>query len=150
MVKNTEAAVDIFALNTTAACDKGAEIELKHPKVGPSGVFVTVMGKDSVAYRDHVKSNINERQRREALAARRGKDIDNPTLDEAEEKGTELIIVCTLGWRQKNKDGSFKNTLTYKGEELDFNVSNAKLIYTNELWIRREVDDAIHDLENFM
>lgn len=143
--------LDLDALDTGAACDKGAEIELKHPTTGDSlGLFVTILGKDSQVFRDHVKQDVNARIRREALATKRGKDVPPPTAEDAEEKATELLVICTLGWRQRNSDGTFKNTITYKGEELAFNVLNAKTIYTNLLWFRRQVDEAIGDLENFM
>ena len=143
--------LDLDSLDTGAACDKGAEIELKHPTTSePLGLFVTILGKDSQVFREHVKQDVNARIRREALASKRGKDVAPPTAEEAEDKATELLVICTLGWRQRNEDGSFKDTITYKGEELSFNVPNAKTVYTNLLWFRRQVDEAIGDLENFI
>lgn len=142
---------DLDSLDTGAACDKGAEIELKHPTTNePLGLFVTILGKDSQVFREHVKQDVNARIRREALASKRGKDVAPPTAEEAEDKATELLVICTLAWRQRNEDGSFKDTITYKGEELSFNVPNAKTVYTNLLWFRRQVDEAIGDLENFI
>lgn len=154
MTKTTS--LDLDSLDTGAACDKGAEIELKHPTTNaPLGIFVTILGKDSQAFREHVKQDVNERIRREALATKRGKDIAPPTAEEAEDKATELLVVCTLGWRQRvdvaeGETEKFKPTITYKGEELAFNVPNAKTIYSNLLWFRRQVDEAIGDLENFI
>lgn len=143
--------LDLDSLDTGTACDKGAEIELKHPTTSEGlGLFVTILGKDSQVFREHVKQDVNARIRREALASKRGKDVPPPTAEEAEEKATELLVICTLGWRQRNEDGSFKETITYKGEELSFNVPNAKTVYTNLLWFRRQVDEAIGDLENFI
>lgn len=143
--------LDLDSLDTGAACDKGAEIELKHPTTSePLGLFVTILGKDSQVFREHVKQDVNARIRREALASKRGKDVAPPTAEEAEDKATELLVICTLGWRQRNEDGTFKDTITYKGEELAFNVPNAKTVYTNLLWFRRQVDEAIGDLENFI
>jgi len=149
--KKTAAPLDLDALDTCAACDKGAEIELRHPTTGePVGIFVTILGKDSEVFRQHVKEDVNTRIRRQALADKRGKDVAPPTAEEAEEKATDLLVVCTVGWRQRIEGDNFKSTITYKGEELAFTVANAKKLYSNLLWFRRQVDEAIGDLENFM
>lgn len=143
--------LDLASLDTSAACDKGAEIELRHPTTNePLGLFVTVLGKDSQIFRDHVKQDVNARIRREALANKRGKDLPPPTAEEAEDKATELLVVCTLGWRQRVEGDKFKETITFAGEELAFTVANAKRVYESLLWFRRQVDEAIGDLENFI
>lgn len=148
MVKTTS--FDISALDTATACDKGAEIEIKNNEGAGVGLFFRILGKDSQVFRDHVKQDVNARIRQEALAQRRGKDMPPPTAEEAEEKATELLVLCTLGWRQDKGDGTFKDTITYNGEELPFTVANAQKIYTSILPIRRQIDQAIGELENFM
>lgn len=140
---------DLAALNSSVACDKGAEIEILDFERNPTGIFITVLGKDSQVFREHVKQDVNARLRREALANRRGKESPIPTAEEAEEKATELLILCTVSWRQKDSDGKFKDTITYGDQELAFSVANCKLLYETLLPVRRQVDEAIGDLENF-
>lgn len=151
--KTAVAGLDLAALNTIAACEKGAEIELKHPvSSAPLGIFVTILGKDSETFRDYVKQETNARIRRQAMATRRGKELEPPTAEEAEERATELLVICIIGWRQKveGETDKFKDTITYAGEELAFNVPNAKRLVTELLWFRKQIDEAIGDLENFM
>lgn len=147
--------IDLANLNTEVAGDKGAEIELVHPSTeAPLGIFITVLGKDSEVFREHGKNRYNEDVRREAAASRRGKTVPPYTAEELEEKAIETLILCTVSWRTEVK-GEGKETvnkpcLFYKGEELAFNVPNCKKVYSENLWIRRQVDTAIGDLENFM
>lgn len=136
-----KSALDLSALDTVAACDKGARIELRHPVTNePLGVFITVLGKDSQAFRDHLRASINERLRREALAKRRGRDLEPMTVEVGEAEGIDLLVVCTVGWEG----------VTYKGQPLEFNVPNARTLYADLPWVRKQVDEAIGDLENFM
>ncbi len=146
--------IDLADMDTGAASDKGAEIELRHPTTNAKlGMFISVLGKDSEVFREHTKHRANERLRREAMAERTGKPLDPPTAEEAEEKAVELLTLCTTGWRQETKEGDevkSEASLFYKGEKLAFNVANCKRLYAEQLWIRRQVDVAIGDLENFM
>lgn len=154
-------AFDLSALDTIEAANKGAEIELKHPVTKEGvGIFVTILGKDSETFRSYVKEETNARIRKNAMATRRGKEIDIPTAEEAEERATDLLIICILGWRQelrkKSEDGKTvevvknKPTITFKGQELAHNVQNARLLLTGLPWFRLQIDEAIGDIENFI
>lgn len=155
-LSKTAKPVDISDLDTVAASDAGAEIELVHPTTNaPLGIFITILGKDSEVFREHVKEQVNASIRKEALATRRGKKVDPPTAEEAEQRAIELLVLCTLGWRSETygeKKAVIANepVIVMKGEALPFSVANAKRIYTDSIWIRRQVDEAIGDLENFI
>ena len=147
--------IDLADMDTGAASDKGAEIELRHPTTNAKvGMFITILGKDSEIFREHTRHRANERLRREAMAERTGRPLDPPTAEEIEEKAVELLVLCTTGWRQETKEagGEVKSeaSLFYKGENLPFNVANAKRLYNEQLWIKRQVDVGIGDLENFI
>lgn len=133
--------LDLSSLDTVAACDKGAKIELRHPVTNePLGVFITVLGRDSQAFRDHMRTAINDRLRRESVAKRRGREPDLMTVEVGEAEAIDLLVVCTVGWEG----------VTYKGQPLEFSVPNAKTLYADLPWVRSQVDAAIGDLENFM
>ena len=133
--------VDLADLDTTAACDKGAEIELRHPVTNePLGIFVTVLGKDSSAFKEYMRTAINDKLRKEAMAKKRGKDIDPATYEAAESETIDLLIVCTVGWRN----------MVMGGKQLEFNVPNARTVYSTYSWIRKQVDEGISNLENFI
>jgi hypothetical protein len=136
----TKTALDLGSLDTAAACDKGFELELAHPITrAPLGQFITVVGKDSKQFRDHVRRASNDRLRKQATQQRRGKDMEPPTVEQIEAEAIELLVNCTTGFREVNYGGP-----------LTYSEANARKLYTEQSWVRSQVDEAIGDLENFM
>ena len=133
--------IDLASLDLAAAADKGFELELLHPVTkAPLNTFISLVGKDSAVFRDHVRRTANDRLRKQAMGQRRGKEVEVPTIEKIEADAIELLAACTTGWRN----------LEYKGVALQFSAVNAKVIYTDLSWIRDQVDEAIGDIENFM
>lgn len=136
-------AIDLADLDTSAACDKPVEVELKHPAThAPLGIFISIIGKDSSTFRDYIRESVNDNLRKQFSGK---KDTDIPTVEKGEEKAVEAVTVCTVGWRTGDE-----KTLTFKGEVLPFNVANAKKVYEALPWIRQQVDEAIGNLSLFM
>jgi hypothetical protein len=132
--------LDLASLDLAAAAEKGFELELLHPVTqAPLGVFITLVGKDSPTFRDHVRRGANDQLRKQAVSKRRGAEIEVPTIEKMESDMIELLSLCATGWRN----------LTYKGVELPFSTVNAKVIFTDLPWIREQVDQAVGDIENF-
>ena len=132
---------DLSTLDTTSACDKGAEIELHHPVSNvPLGMFITLIGKDSKEFRDFTRDKTNTRLRKDAMAQKRGKDPEIRTVEAIEAENIELLVLCTKGWRGIKLDG----------EELPFTVQNAIKVYKTYPFIYEAVNSAIGDLDNFM
>lgn len=146
--------IDLASLDTKAASNKGGEIELKHPVTSkPTGMFITILGKDSDAFIEHTRAAANERIRTAHIAQQSGKQSDIPTAEKAEEKALELLAVCTVSWRQEYEEaGEVKNeaSLYLNGEWLPFSAMNALKLYREQLWVRRQIDTEIGALENFM
>jgi len=133
--------VDLASLDLAAAAEKGFELELLHPATKERlGIFISVLGKDSATFRDHVRRTANDRLRKQAVSQRRGAEVEVPTIEKIEADAIELLVVCTTGWRG----------LTYKGAELPFTAANAKMLFTELPWIREQVDQAVGDVENFL
>lgn len=147
---------DIADLDTGAASDKGFDLELLHPtKKTPTGVFIRVLGKDGEVFRDHLREAGNERMRREAAAERKGQPLEPVTIEQAEEKALEVLVLCSVAWftAKRDKDGNPIDkvpTFPYKGERLSFTANNVLRVYREQIWVRKQVDTAIGDLENFM
>lgn len=154
--KPTAQAFDLSALDTGAGSDKGAEIELKHPVTKkPLGIFISILGKHSQTFRDVVKDRQNEALRKRALAERQGGDVEPVSAEEMEAAATDLLVVCSTGWRTVTKDAkgeviSETPTITFEGKALEFNVPNARLIYSRLIWLRTQVDEAVGNLELFI
>lgn len=133
---------DLSTLDTTSACDKGAEIELHHPVSNvPLGMFITLIGKDSKEFRDYTRDKTNTRLRKDAMAQKRGKDPEIRTVEAIEAENIELLVLCTKGWRGFIDDD---------GNEVPFNVQNAIFMYKNFPDIYDSVNSAVGDLDNFL
>lgn len=146
--------IDIASLDTKEASNKGADIELLAPvSNAKTGMFISLLGKDSDTFIEHTRNAANERIRKAHMAQKSGKDSEIPTAEAAEEKALELLALCTTGWYQVYEEGGETKkeaSLFYKGEWLPFNINNALRLYREQLWIRRQVDTEIGALENFM
>jgi hypothetical protein len=135
-----EKTIDLNSLDTAQACAKGFELELVHPITkAPLGQFISVVGKDSPQFKEHTRRIANERLRKNALLQRRGKDGEIPTVEQIEGEAIELLVCCTTGFRNVNYGGPF-----------EFSEANVRKLYTEQAWVRGQVDEAIGDLENFM
>lgn len=143
-------------VDTVAKCDAGAEIELKNPVTTKgTGVFIKVLGKDSTVFRNHIKEEQDTINRRNHELQRKGKKVVPTLSDETEQKAIEILVLCTLGWRTETRDDKgnvIANDpfIMFKGEKLSYSVANANRIYRENLEIRRQIDEGIADLENFI
>lgn len=137
--------IDLAQFDTVSACNAGAEIQLKHPATGaPLDVFITVRGKESDVFQQIVRDQINDELRKQALR-KKAASPEVMTVEKSEERGIDLLVTCTMAWRTGSEQ-----TLTLRGEALPCSVKNAKRVYTEMPWLRRQIDEAIADLENFM
>lgn len=133
--------LDLSDLDTTKACDKGYKLELKHPitKIG-LGQFITVVGRDSTAFQEAFNTARNKKLREEFNNSRRGVDQEPRSVESDENENIELLVASTL---------SFEN-ITFEGNKLTFSQGNARLLYSKLKFVRRQVDEAIAELGNFM
>ena len=140
--------LDIGAIDTIKGSDEGARIELLHPTSGEkTGVFIKVLGKHSTLFRELVRERGNKRVKMESYAARRGKPLEPRTAEQLEADAIELLTACTLGWDCGDES---QQVIPFNGEDLPFNVPNVKRVYTERIWVREQIDNAIGDLENFI
>jgi hypothetical protein len=136
---------DLASLDAKAACEKGYELELRHPVSNvPLGVFITVVGSESDAFQDHVRRKANERLRQDFAAQRKGKE-NVPTVEQAEKDGIDLIVACVTGWRTGGE-----RVIQLGPDKLECTEANARTVFTSLRWARDQVAEAIGDLGNFM
>lgn len=135
------AGVDLNAIDTVAASNRGAEIQLKHPvTLEPMPAYITVLGKDSDAFKQTFRKKVNGRIAREAIAKKRGQNVEPPTIEDGEEDAIDLLVACTVGWRG----------LMRGDQAIEFSPEAARDLYRSTEWIRTQVDTAIADLALFM
>lgn len=139
-----EATIDLASLSAKEACEKGFELELQHPVTSaPLGVFLSVVGSESETYQAHVRKKANERLRKQYEGRSKGRD-EAPTVEKAEAAALDLLAACITGWRTADVQ-----TVTHGGKALEFSPANARFLLA-EKWIRNQVDEAVHDLGNFI
>lgn len=140
--------MDLGKLDTVAACDAGAEIELLHPvSKDPIGVFVSIRGKDSNAFKMHIRQSINAKLNQQR--ANRNRRAPQLTLESSEDEALDALVVCVTGWRTVEGGESFPH-IKFNGEELTFNAVNAKRLMAALPWMKQQLDEEIGDLENFL
>ena len=134
---------DLSQNNFATKAEAGYEFELLSPETFEgTGVFITVRGDQSPAVKAFGRRKFQEFQQKEAVAKRKGKEVESMTLDEAEELAVENAVVRTIGWRG----------LGDKGVEVPFSKDKAAEIYGTQgyEWIREAVIQESSNLRNFL
>lgn len=131
---------DLAKHNYTEIAEAGYEFELKLPGTGEgTGVFITVRGDQSKTVKAFGRKKYSEFKLREQQAKRRGKDVEDMTLEEAEELSVESAIVRVIGWKN----------ITENGKEVTFTKENAERIFKEYSWIKDQVMEEAGQLLNF-
>jgi hypothetical protein len=131
---------DLAKHNYTEIAEAGYEFELKLPGTGEgTGVFITVRGDQSKTVKAFGRKKYSEFKLREQQAKRRGKDVDDMTLEEAEELSIESAVVRVIGWKN----------ITENGKDVAFTKENAERIFRDFTWIKEQVMEEAAQLLNF-
>jgi len=131
---------DLAKHNYTEIAEAGYEFELKLPGTGEgTGVFITVRGDQSKTVKAFGRKKYSEFKLREQQAKRRGKEVEDMTLEEAEELSVESAIVRVIGWKN----------ITENGKEVTFTKENAERIFKEYSWIKDQVMEEAGQLLNF-
>lgn len=131
---------DLAKHNYTEIAEAGYEFELKLPGTGEgTGVFITVRGDQSKTVKAFGRKKYSEFKLREQQAKRRGKDVEDMTLEEAEELSIESAIVRVINWKN----------ITENGKEVAFTKENAERIFKEYSWIKDQVMEESGQLLNF-
>lgn len=131
---------NLASLDTVAACNKAIEVEIKDVLGRATGFFVSVLGKDSDAYRSLIRDMADKTLKLQA----RGKSAE-ASLEEIERRNIDALVAVTTGWRQGTS-----NIVQLGDEELEFSAANVRKVYERLLPVREQVAEAVNDLENFI
>lgn len=128
--------IDLCELDINRVADAGIECELHHPVTGTAlGVWVTVMGADSLAYRTVMIERAREFQRR----AKADPDAER-TPDQIEEDTSIVCARCTRGWRGVRLDG----------QDLPWSHDNAVMLFRRFVWMRQQINEFIEERHRFL
>lgn len=133
-------AFDLAKHNYTEIAEVGYKFELKLPGTGEAtGVFITVRGDQSKTVKAFARKKYAEFKLREQQAKRRGKDVEEMTLEEAEELSIESAVVRVIGWENITEDG----------KKVEFSKENAERVFKEYPWIKEAVMEESSQLLNF-
>jgi hypothetical protein len=139
-MKGNYMALDLAKNNLSVAADIGFEFEVRLPSSSePTGAFITVRGEESKTVKAFGRNKFKEFQQKQAQAKRRGKDVEDMTLEDAEELSVETAVVRVMGWRG----------ITDNGEEVKFSPEAAAKIFKEHSWIREQVMEESSQILNF-
>lgn len=130
---------DLSKNDFSKTAEAGYEFELKTPVGESTGAFITVRGELSPAVKNYGRKKYNEFKMKEQAAKRRGKEVEELTLEEAEELAIESALVRVISWRG----------IANEGKEVPFTKEVASEIFKNHPWIREQVMQESSELLNF-
>ena len=131
---------DLKNHNYTEIAEAGYEFELKLPGTGEgTGAFITVRGDQSRTVKAFGRKKYSEFKLREQQAKRRGKDVEDMTLEEAEELSVESAVVRIISWKN----------ITEAGKDVPFTKENAERILKEYPFIKDQILEEAGNLLNF-
>jgi hypothetical protein len=116
-----------------------AEIELKHPiSGGQTGMIFEIAGPEHPARKRLVQAR--QRRMRNELQKSGQIKLNDPTEDDQDE--LELLIACTLGWR---------NIIT-RDSTIEFTPENVVALYSDpkKHWVRTQIRAKLDEVELFI
>lgn len=139
----TEAApvigADLSDLDTTAAADAGADMEVRHPTTGEvlrhadgRPFLITVFGRDSEKFIQLVRS---QGDRRIASQMRSKAPIPMAVLEKDE---IELLVSLTMKW-----------DIILSGQSVKSEANEYRRVYTKYRWLKEQVDEFVGNRGNF-
>ena len=97
-----------------------------------NSVGIDLLGKDSDAYRLAARKITNRRLSQ--------KGVSTITAERIELEANEILANCTVSWVG----------IVYKGEALECNVANAKMVYKELPWLKEQVDEFVAERANYL
>jgi len=124
--------LDLSKKDPAKAADVGYTFEVLMPDGSKTDAKITVRGANSATVKNHARKIYQEYEVRKQQAKRRGKDVEEPSLDEAEEMIAEVAAVRIIGW-----EGIGENS-----KEVAFSKEEAVRIMKTYPFIREQVMEA--------
>lgn len=120
-------------LDLVSASENSFEFEYLRPDGRETGVFIKVIGSQAPKVQEWIRKSLNRRRAQEALATKRGKEIERLVEDD-EQFGIDAAAIRIVGW---------------SGISEPYTPEAAKILVTNNSEIRDQVLEASNNLGNF-
>jgi hypothetical protein len=134
IVPLTKSGLDVDEYDTSGEAVMELTLPNGQPAIDPvdgKPVTITLVGADSEVYRKSFRATINR------AMAKRTRKVS--TVEETEVDAINTLARCTMAWKG----------LAMRGQILECNFENARMLYTTYRWIKEQVDGFVTDRANF-
>lgn len=119
-------------LNTAKTADEGVWMEIEHPVSGePIDMHLKMLGSDSETYKKTIRKQ-QDRHLKKGLRQLKSEQVEADTI--------ELIVSCTLDWRNVEENG----------QELDCTKENVRHVYKTYDFVKEQAREFVEDRSNFL
>ncbi len=123
-----------------AKANEGHEFEIIDPETGEgTGMFLSVVGKDSATYKREFRRRVNEIRRAEAVSA--GKPVKVRSIEDDIADSIDVLTACTTGWRDVVIDEAEGG--------LPFSAENVRRLYSFD-FVRLQADAEVTKVGGFI
>ncbi len=126
-------ALSLSDLDLVSASENSYEFEYLRGNGEATGVMISVVGSQAPKVQEWIRKSLNRRRSQEAIAAKRGKEVER-TVEDDEQFGIDAAAIRIVGW---------------KGISEPYSPENAKILCTMNSEIRDQVLEASNNLGNF-
>ena len=98
MKQENEVLFSLEELNLVSASENSYEFEYLRGDGRPTGVFISVLGSQAPKVQEWIRKTLNRRRTQEAIAAKRGKEVERLVEDD-EDFGIGAAAIRIVGWR---------------------------------------------------
>jgi hypothetical protein len=131
--------LDLAKQNPADAAEAGYEMTIVMPDGTDTDAKIKIRGVMSTVVKNYSRKVFQEMQMKEKMAKRRGKEPEEPTLEELEEMASKAAAVRIISWSNISEDG----------KEIKFSKEAAEDLMKRFSWIREQVLQASDDVTNF-
>lgn len=131
--------LDLSKNNPADVAEAGYEFQLELPDGTPTDALIKVRGVMSKTVRDYGRKMVQEMQMKEKMARKRGKEVDEPSIEELEDMASKAAAIRVIGWKNIGEEG----------KEIPFTREAAEDLMKRFPFIREQVIAASDDVTNF-
>lgn len=133
MKQETDSVFSLDDLNLVQASENSYEFEYLRGDGRPTGVFISVLGSQAPKVQEWIRKTLNRRRAQEAIAAKRGKEVERLVEDD-EDFGIGAAAIRIVGWR---------------GIKEPYSADAAMKLCRNNSEVRDQIFEASNNLANF-
>lgn len=131
--------LDLSKNDPSKQAEAGYTFNVVMPDGTKTDATITVRGSNSPVVKNYSRRVYQEFKVREQQAKRRGREVEELTLEEAEELAAQSAAVRVIGWTGIGEEG----------KEVKFSKEKAREVMLAHSWIREAVMQEAADLTNF-